>query len=165
MEPRSPGQGQAESEVNGADGGENFYDRTGGRRDFLSGSDSAAEPPGTETEAGTESQTTEAVSLLQSLRLVEPQRCAGSCLESGSVQRRSTRSRWSEHRTDYRHAGKRSGVSERHPKELAGKDLSRPSGATGLYPQAQWKVAAVGHSDGARSGGASGRVADSGANL
>src|SRR6266851_2423410 len=115
MERRSPGQSQAESEEPGADwDAKQTYDRRSRRRDFLSGSDSAAEPPGTETEAGPESQTTEAVSLLQSLRLGEPQRCAGSCLDSGSVQRRSTRSRWSEHRTDYRHAGKRSGVSERH---------------------------------------------------
>src|SRR2546428_13758662 len=97
MEPRSPGQGHAESEVTGADWGEDLYDRTSGGGDFLSGSDSAVERPGTETEAGTESQTTEAVSLLQSLRAGVSARRAGSCLGSGSAQRRGTGRRWSEH--------------------------------------------------------------------
>src|SRR2546427_3894967 len=165
MEPRSPGQGHAESEVTGADWGEDLYDRTSGRRDFLSGSDSAAERPGTETEAGTESQTTEAVSLLQSLRTGVSAGRAGGCLGSGPAQRRRSRRRWSEHPTDCRQAAKRGGVSGGHSTELAGTDLSRPSGAASLYPQAQWKTEAVGNSDGARQGGAGSGVADTGANL
>src|SRR5258705_456884 len=123
------------------------------------------ESSGTETEAGTESQTTEAVSLLQSLRSGEPQRCAGSCLGSGTAQRRSARSRWSEHRRDCRHAGKRGGVSEGNPNVPAGKDLSSTGGAEGLHSQGQWKTEAVGHSHGAGPGGASGGVAGPRANL
>src|SRR5437016_8209910 len=165
MEPRSPGQGHAESEVTGADWGEDLYDRTSGRRDFLSGSDSAAEHPGTGTEDGTESQTTDAVALLQSLRAGVSARCAGSRLGGSPAQRRGTRRRWSEHRTDHRQARKRGGLSGGHPAELAGTDLSRPSCATSLYLQAQWETEAVGHSDGAGPGGAGSGVADTGANL
>src|SRR5947209_8530192 len=117
MEPRSPGQGHAESEVTGADWGEDLYDRTGGGRDFLSGSDSAAERPGTETEAGTESQTTEAVSLLQSLRAGVSAGCAGNCLAGSAAQRRRSGRRWKEHRTDCRQARKRGGLSGRPPAE------------------------------------------------
>src|SRR5437016_2099471 len=165
MEPRSPGQGHAESEVTGADWGEDLYDRTSGRRDFLSGSDSAAERPGTETEAGTESQTTEAISLLQSLRTGVSAGCAGGRLGGSSAQPWRTGRRWSEHRTDCGQAGKRGGVSGRNPTELAGTDLSRLRGAAGLHPQAQWKTAAVGHPDGAGPGGTGSGVADTGANL
>src|SRR2546430_10976820 len=125
----------------------------------------AAEPPGPETEAGTESQTAEAVSLLQSLRVGVSAGRAGSCLGSGTAQRRGTGRRWSEHRTDLRYPGKGSGVSGRNPTELDGQDLSRPSGTAGLHPQAQWETAAVGHSDGAGPGGAGSGVADPGANL
>src|SRR5439155_26445628 len=124
MEPRSPGQGHAESEVTGADWGEDLYDRTSGRRDFLSGSDSAAERPGTETEAGTESQTTEAVSLLQSLRAGVPNRCAASRLGGGAAQQRRSGRRGSEHRTDWRDPRKGRRFSGRHPAELAGADVS-----------------------------------------
>src|SRR5437660_3642472 len=116
-------------------------------------------------EAGTESQTTEAVSLLESLRSGVSAGRAGGCLGSGPAQRRRSRRRWSEHPTDCRQAGKRGGVSGGHSTELAGTDLSRPSGAASLYPQAQWKTEAVGNSDGARPGGAGSGVADTGANL
>src|SRR3989454_9210995 len=133
MEPRSPGQGHAESEVTGADWGEDLYDRTSGRRDFLSGSDSAAERPGTETEAGTESQTTEAVSLLQSLRTGVSAGWVGGGLGRGPTQRRGTGRRWNEHRSNRRDPGKGSGISGRNPAEPAGTDLSRPSSAAGLY--------------------------------
>src|SRR5512139_3700021 len=138
MEPRSPGQSQAESEEPGADwNGSQTYDRTSGGGTFLSGSDPAAEPSGTETEAGPESQATEAVSLLQSLRLGGPEGRAASRLGGGATERRRAGRGWSEHRTDHRHAGKRSGVSERDRTEPEGKDLSCPSGAAGLYPQGQ----------------------------
>src|SRR5437763_1243302 len=100
MEPRSPGQGHAESEEPGTDGSENFHDRTSGGGAFLSGSDPAAQNPGTETEAGTESQTTEAVSLLQSLRTGVSAGRAGGCVGSGPAQRRRTRGRWSEYRAN-----------------------------------------------------------------
>ena len=52
-----------------------------------------------------------------------------------------------------------------NPAEPEGEDLSRPSGAAGLYPEGQRKTAAVGHSDGAGPGGAGGGVADLGADL
>src|ERR1044072_127063 len=100
MEPRSAGQGHAESEQPGDDRIENFHDTTSGGGAILSGSDPAAQNPGTETEAGTESQTTEAVSLLQSLRTGVSAGRAGSCVGSGSAQRRRTGGRWSEYRTN-----------------------------------------------------------------
>src|SRR5256886_3758813 len=124
----------------------------------------AAEPPGPETEAGSESQTTEAVSLLQSLRVGVSAGRAGSCLGSGTAQRRGTGRRWSEHRPDLRYPGKGSGVSGRNPMELEGQDLSRPSGAAALASPTPRGTAAGGDSYGAGPGGAGSGVADPGAN-
>src|SRR5207249_1462332 len=78
---------------------------------------------------------------------------------------RGARRGWSQSRTDHGDAPKRSGLSGRDSAQPQGEDLSRPTGAAGVYLQGQRKTAAVGHTDGAGSGGAGGSAVDPGADL
>jgi len=98
---------------------------------------------GTETEAGPESQTTEAVSLLQSLRTGDSAGCAGSCLGSGPAQRRGTGRRWSEHRTDDRDPEKEETFLDEIQRSCRS-GTYRAKRCGGFTSQAQWKRAAVG---------------------
>src|SRR5258708_7073556 len=106
-EPRGLGRNEADSKRTGADWKVErpTYDRTGGGGADREGSCTAAQTPGLASEAECESQTGEAISLLQPLRAGESPRDAASGVDASPRQRRQTGSGWNLDRAD--RAGRR----------------------------------------------------------